>query len=99
MAVVDGTVAGGVAADGTAVVGTGMLATIAGTAVGAGGEAVGIRGGFFRFQSLTLIRITGGTTVQAMGMDRDTVTDTKSSDRSLQAKSVDPPNSLKTHKL
>ena len=81
--VVDGTVAGGVVADGGEVDGgeadttadgdTGMLATIDGTAVGAGGVVAGTRGGCFRFQSLTLIRITGGTTVQAMGMDMDRV--------------------------
>jgi hypothetical protein len=56
------------AADTTAVAGTGMLATIAGMAVGAGEAVVGTRGGCFRFQSLTLILITGGTTAQAMGM-------------------------------
>ena len=43
-----------VEADTTAVAGTGMQATIDGTAAGAGGEAVGTRGGSFRFQCLTL---------------------------------------------
>jgi hypothetical protein len=85
MAVVDGTAAvfeaGITVADTTAVAGTGMLATIAGTAVGVGGAVVGTRGGCFR--CLTLIHITEGTTVQAMGMARVTdmarvtVTDTE----------------------
>jgi L-asparagine transporter-like permease len=86
-----GMVAGGAvavfAADTTAVVGTGMLATIDGTEAGVGGAAVGTRGGFFRYRYLTLIRITAAdTTVQDMdmdrvmgtGMDRVTVTDTES---------------------
>jgi hypothetical protein len=52
---------------------TGMLATTVGTAAGAGGEAAGIRGGSSRFQCLTHIRITEGTTVQAMDTARDMV--------------------------
>jgi hypothetical protein len=82
MAAAGGVVAAGVAVDGgeadtTAAAGTGMLATIDGTAAGVGGEAVGIRGGSFRFQCLT--RTTADITVQAMDtdMDRVTVTDTE----------------------
>jgi hypothetical protein len=78
-AVVVGTVAAAGMVDTTAVAGIGMRGITDGTAAGAGGEAVGIRGGSFRFQCLTHIRITEVTTVQAMGMDMDqvTVTDTE----------------------
>jgi hypothetical protein len=69
----------------TAVAGTGMLATIDGTAAGAGGAAVTIRGGYFRFHGLTLITvITDQDTGMGMdqdtetGMDRVTATDTDS---------------------
>ena len=95
MAAVDGTaVADGVAAvfeadttDAvtTAVAGTGMLATIDGTAAGAGGAAVTTRGGYFRFHGLTRITvITDQVTGMGMaqdtdtGMDRVTATDTDS---------------------
>jgi hypothetical protein len=81
------------AADTTAVAGTGMLATIAGMAVGAGGAVVGTRGGCFRFQSLTLILITGGTTAQAMAMVRVTVTDEDTDFRSEEVSQV----ALKSH--
>jgi hypothetical protein len=75
---VDGTaVADGVAAvfeaDTTAVAGTGMLATIDGTADGAGGAAVGIRGGCFRFHGHTRITVI---TDQDMGMGMAQGTDT-----------------------
>ena len=69
----------------TAVAGTGMLATIDGTAVGAGGAAVTTRGGYFRFHGLTRITvITDQVTGMGMaqdtdtGMDRVTATDTES---------------------
>jgi hypothetical protein len=67
----------------TAVAGTGMLATIDGTAAGAGGAAVGIRGGCFRFHGLTRITVitdqdTGMDQGTATGTDRVTATDTDS---------------------
>ena len=69
----------------TAVAGTGMLATIDGTAAGAGGAAVTTRGGYFRFHGLTRITvITDQVTGMGMaqdtdtGMDRVTATDTES---------------------
>ena len=97
-AVVDGmaAVAGTAVADGEAAVfeadttdaaaaGTGMLATIDGTAAGAGGAAVTTRGGYFRFHGLTRItvitdRVTGMGMDQdtGTGMDRVTATDTES---------------------
>jgi hypothetical protein len=69
----------------TAVAGTGMLATIDGTAAGAGGAAVTTRGGYSRFHGLTRITvITDQVTGMGMaqdtdtGMDRVTATDTDS---------------------
>jgi hypothetical protein len=56
----------------TAVAASTPQGIIDGTAAGAGGEAVGTRGGFFR--CLSLIRITEGTTVQAMDTAGDMVT-------------------------
>ena len=57
----------------TAVAGTGMLATIDGTAAGAGGAAVTTRGGYFRFHGLTRITVITDQ-VTGMGMDQDTDT-------------------------
>jgi hypothetical protein len=95
---VDGMVVGaGVAEDGgeadtTADGDTGMLAIIDGTAVGVGGAVVGTRGGCFRCRCLFLIRITGVTTVQAMGTGMDRVTDTVTESSAL-------PDPSKTHLL
>ena len=58
----------------TAVAGTGMLATIDGTAAGAGGAAVTTRGGYFRFHCLTRITVITDQDTDT-GMDRVTATD------------------------
>ncbi len=73
---------GGYYGRGYAVAGTGMLATIDGTAAGAGGAAVTTRGGYFRFHGLTRITVITDQ-VTGMGMDQDTDTDTESSELSL----------------
>ena len=63
----------------TAVAGTGMLATIDGTAAGAGGAAVTTRGGYFRFLGLTPITvITDQDTDTGMDQGTDTGTDSGS---------------------
>ena len=59
----------------TAVAGTGMLATIDGTAAGAGGAVGTTRGGYFRFRGLTRITVI---TDQGTDMGMDRVTDTES---------------------
>ena len=63
----------------TAVAGTGMLATIDGTAAGAGGAEGTTRGGYFRFRGLTHITVitdqgtdTGMDRVTGTGTDTDT---------------------------
>ena len=59
----------------TAVAGTGMLATIDGTAAGAGGAAAITRGGYFRFHGLTRITVITDQGTDT-GMDRATATAT-----------------------
>jgi hypothetical protein len=86
----------GAAADGTegttAVAGTGMLDTIAGTADGAGGAVGGTRGGLFRCHSL--IHITAGTTDPAMGMDTDQDMGMDTARVTGTGTDVDDPNSI-----
>jgi hypothetical protein len=59
----------------TAGAGTGMLATIDGTAAGAGGVEGTTRGGYFRFRGLTHITVITDQGTDT-GMDRDTGMDT-----------------------
>jgi hypothetical protein len=59
----------------TAVAGTGMPATIDGTAAGAGGAEGTTRGGYFRFRGLTRITVITDQGTDT-GMDRVTGTDT-----------------------